>query len=125
MKKVIATNQTPKAIGPYSQGIRAGGFVFCSGQIALHPESGEIVGQTAAEQCKQVMKNIGGILKAAGLDYSDIVKTTLCLADIGDFVAVNEVYGKYFPGDPPSRAAIAVAALPKDARIMIDAIAVE
>lgn len=123
MKKAIATDQAPAAIGPYSQAIISGDFLFCSGQIALDPEKGEPVGSTAAEQCEQVMKNLGGVLKAAGLDYSNIIKTTLYLANIDDFVAVNEVYGKFFENDPPARAAVAVAALPKGALVMIDAIA--
>jgi len=125
MKKVTGTDKAPAAIGPYSQAIISGGgnMVFCSGQIALDPGSGELVGETAAAQCKQVLTNLAAVMEASGGSLYDVVKTTMYLADINDFVAVNEVYGTFFDNDPPARAAVAVAALPKGAKLMIDAIA--
>jgi 2-iminobutanoate/2-iminopropanoate deaminase len=125
MKETVKTDQAPAAIGPYSQAIvaEAGRLVFCSGQIALDPESGEVVGRTAAEQAERVMLNLKAVLEAAGSGFDGVVRTTLYLADIADFAPVNEVYGRFFDSLPPARAAMAVAALPKGARLMIDAVA--
>jgi 2-iminobutanoate/2-iminopropanoate deaminase len=123
MKKIIHTDNAPKAIGPYSQAVQAGGLLFISGQISLDPVSAEIVGRTAAEQAEQVLKNIGAVLKAAGLDYRDVVKTTVLLKSIQDFAAVNEVYARCFDGEYPARAAYEVGNLPRGALIEIEAIA--
>jgi 2-iminobutanoate/2-iminopropanoate deaminase len=123
MKKIITTKNAPQAIGPYSQAVQAGDLLFISGQIPLDPATSEIVGRTAAEQSEQVFKNIGAILKAAGLDYSDVVKTTVLLKSIQDFAPVNEVYARYFKADYPARAAYEVGNLPKNALVEIEAIA--
>jgi 2-iminobutanoate/2-iminopropanoate deaminase len=123
MKKIIATKNAPQAIGPYSQAVQAGDMMFISGQIPLDPATSEIVGRTAAEQSEQVFKNIGAILKAAGLDYQDVVKTTVLLKSIQDFASVNEVYARYFTGEYPARAAYEVGNLPKNALVEIEAIA--
>lgn len=125
MKQAIKTDLAPAAIGPYSQAIKvhSSSFVFCSMQIALDPQTGQLVGNTATEQCKQVMVNISGLLKASGSDFSRIVKTTIYLTDMADFVPVNEVYGSYFQQFPPARGAMQVCKLPKDAKIAIEVIA--
>ena len=124
MKKVISTKDAPAAIGPYSQAVEAGGFVFLSGQIPLDPATGQLVSSGGVrEETRRVMENLHGVLRAAGLDFSDVVKTTVYLADLGDFAAVNEVYGAYFKETPPARATVQVAALPKGARVEIDAVA--
>jgi 2-iminobutanoate/2-iminopropanoate deaminase len=122
-KSTIQTDQAPKAIGPYSQAIRAGDFVFCSGQIPLDPRSGEMVSGGIAAQTRQVMNNLAAVLKAAGCDFSTVVKTTIFLADLKDFSTVNEVYGEYFKEDPPARATIQVAALPRGSLVEIEAVA--
>jgi len=122
-RKVVATDAAPKAIGPYSQGIVAGGFVFCSGQIALDPASGELVGASDVRvQARRAMDNLRGVLEAAGSSIDRIVRTTIFLADMGDFGAVNEVYGSYFTSAPPARATVQAAGLPKGALVEIDAI---
>ena len=122
MKK-INTEKAPAAIGPYSQGfITAGGLVFCSGQIALDPVSGAMVGTDVTAQAAQVMRNIAALLEAAGLGFENVVKTTCFLADMGDFAAFNEVYGKYFTGKP-ARSCVAVKTLPKDALCEVEIIA--
>lgn len=113
----------PKAIGPYSAFVDAGEFVFCSGQISLDPASGEIVGNSAAEQAEQALKNVEGVLAAAGLSSKNVVKTTVFLADIADFAAVNEVYAKHFNKPFPARSALQVGALPKGAKVEIEVIA--
>lgn len=125
MKTTINTEKAPAAIGPYSQAIKieSSTLLFCSGQIGLDPTSGELVGTTAAKQCRQALENLRNVIIEAGLELDAVVKTTVYLADISDFVAVNEVYGEYFVNQPPARAAIAAAALPKGALVMIDAIA--
>ncbi len=123
MKKVIHTDNAPKAIGPYSQAIEAGGMLFVSGQIPINPQTGELSNGTIQEQTKLVMNNIGAILKAAGLGYENIVKTTCLLADISDFAEMNKVYAEYFPTNPPARSAFAVKDLPKGARLEIEVIA--
>ena len=122
-KQQIVAAQAPAAIGPYSQAIRAGGFVFFSGQIPLDPATMEIVGDTVAQQTEQVLRNIVAILQEAGLDHNSVIKTTILLADMADFAVVNEVYGSLFEKDPPARATYQVAALPKGAKVEIEAIA--
>lgn len=124
MKQQIKTAAAPAAIGPYSQAIRAGQTVYCSGQIPLDPISGELVSGGIEAQTRQVMANLGAVLAAAGLDYADLVKTTIYLTDLGDFATVNEVYAAFFTGVPPARACVQVAALPKGAAVEIDGIAV-
>ncbi len=126
MRRTIQTNRAPAAIGPYSQAVRVdcGSLIFCSGQIPLDPESGEIVGETAGEQCKQVMENLISVLAEAGVDFSTVAKTTIYLADMEDFKEINEIYATYFNQDPPARATVQVSRLPKDVKVEIDAIAV-
>jgi 2-iminobutanoate/2-iminopropanoate deaminase len=124
-KQQILTVEAPQAIGPYSQAVRAGGMVFFSGQIPLLPEAGVMIAGGIAEQTRQVMANMKAMLKAAELDCSDVVKTTIYLVDLGDFAVVNEIYGDCFDDLPPARACVQVAALPKDALIEIDWIAVD
>ena len=121
--EIIATDGAPAAIGPYSQAIRAGGFVFCSGQIPLIAATGELVTGDMFRQTEQVMENLRAVLAAAGTDFSHLVKTTIYLVDMADFTVVNEVYGRYFAETKPARATVAVAALPRGARIEIDAVA--
>lgn len=122
-KQPIKTPRAPAAIGPYSQGVRAGGFIFVSGQIPLDPTSGEIVDGDVAQQTDRVMRNIRAILDDSGGTLEDVVKTTIFLADMNDFAAVNEVYGRYFSSEPPARATVQVARLPKDVRVEIEATA--
>jgi 2-iminobutanoate/2-iminopropanoate deaminase len=124
MKEPIATKNAPAAIGPYSQAVRAGGFVFLSGQIPLDPATGAMVEGDIAAQTERVMKNLAGVLDAAGCSFDDVVRTTIFLTNLGDFQAVNEAYGKHFKGVPPARATVQVAALPKGAKVEIDAVAV-
>jgi 2-iminobutanoate/2-iminopropanoate deaminase len=126
MKEIIKTADAPGAVGPYSQAVKVDckTMIFCSGQIPLDPKNGKIVGKTTAEQAHQVLKNLGAVLKASGADFKNVVKTTVYLADINDFAAVNEVYSEYFLTDMPARAAFQVGKLPKDALIEIEAIAV-
>ena len=126
MKQIIKTDKAPAAIGPYSQAVKVpcGTMLFCSGQIPLDPKTMEVVGTTAREQTRQVMDNLGAVLKEAGADFSNVVKTTIFLADMSDFMAVNEVYAAYFDDNPPARAAVQVARLPKDVRVEVEAIAV-
>ena len=126
MKEIISTDSAPAAIGPYSQAVKVpcGTLLFCSGQIALDPKTMQVVGTDAAEQCRQIMENLGAVLKAAGAGFPHVVKTTIYLADMNDFAAVNEVYAAYFKTDPPARATVEVARLPKDVKLEIDAIAV-
>lgn len=120
--KVISTEKAPAAIGPYSQGIVAGDFFFASGQIAIIPETGEIAEATIEAQTEQVMKNIGNLLVAAGVDYSKVVKTSCFLADMGDFGAFNEIYAKYFTSKP-ARSCVAVKTLPKNVLCEVEVIA--
>lgn len=125
-REVIHSDNAPKAIGPYSQAIRvdAGKMIFCSGQIPLVPSSMEFNSQDVVEQTEQVMKNLEAVLAAAGAKFENVVRTTIFLTNLGDFVKVNEVYGRYFPNNPPARATVQVAALPKGAQVEIDCIAV-
>lgn len=120
---VIATDRAPEAIGPYSQAVIAGGFVFCSGQIALSPGSPDLVGATAAEQTAQVLKNLGEVLDAAGSSFERVVKSTIYLTNLADFTAVNQVYAGFFAAAPPARATVEVSSLPRGAMVEIDAIA--
>lgn len=124
MPRAVSSPYAPKAIGPYSQAVVSGDLVFCSGQIPLDPASGEIVGAgDVRAQTRQVMRNLGAVLEAAGATFSDVVRTTIYLTDLADFAIVNEVYGAFFPGTPPARATVQVSALPRAALIEIDAIA--
>lgn len=122
MKETIQTDGAPEAIGPYSQAIVAGGFVFTAGQIGLDPTTGEMA-EGVAYQAEQVMQNVREVLAAAGADFDDVVKTTIYLADIGDFAEVNEIYAAYFKGEPPARSTVQAAALPKGALVEIDMVA--
>ncbi len=123
MKVVVETSAAPKAIGPYSQAIKAGGFLFVSGQIPIDPETGSMAAVDVVAQTKRVMDNLGAILSAEGLGFKDLVKTTIFLTDLTDFTRVNDAYAEYFESDPPARSTIQVAALPKGAKIEIEAIA--
>ena len=120
---IISTDKAPGAIGPYSQAIEANGFLFASGQVPLSPATGEVVGTSIEEQAKQACENVGGILSAAGLDFTHVVKTTCFLADMADFAAFNAVYGSYFTGKP-ARSCVAVRELPKKLLCEIEIIAV-
>lgn len=122
MLKKIHTEKAPAAIGPYSQGMVAGGFLFASGQIPIDPTTGEIHGDDIVAQAEQVMKNIGALLEAAGTDYQNVVKTSCFLADMGDFAAFNEVYAKYFT-EKPARSCVAVKTLPKNVLCEVEVIA--
>ena len=122
-KKQIQTSNAPAAIGPYSQAIQVGDLTFYSGQIPLDPQSGSIVEGGIVEQTRQVMANMGAMLKASGRGFDDVVKTTIYLTDLADFVTVNEIYGEFFGDVPPARACVQVAALPKGAEIEIEWIA--
>jgi len=121
-KKVIQTEKAPKAIGPYSQAIEAGNFLFLSGQIPLDPKTGEVQGDIR-QQTRQVLENIKGVLESEKLGMESVVKVTIFLKDIGNFNQVNEVYATYFPSSPPARSTVEVAKLPRDAAIEIEAIA--
>jgi len=124
MAEAIRTDKAPAPIGPYSQAIRTGDHLFCSGMVALDPQSGQLVAGDVAAQADQALKNLGAILEAAGLSYADVAKTTVFLLDMNDFAAVNAVYAKYFDANKPARSTVAVAGLPKGARVEVDAIAV-
>src|SRR5450755_4630054 len=123
MKKIVATSDAPAAIGPYSQAIRSGPLLFCAGQIPLDPQTGQIVSDDISEQARRVLENIAAILKAAQLNFSHVVKTTIFLTSMGDFQTVNEIYATYFRENPPARSTVAVSALPKGAKIEIEVIA--
>jgi 2-iminobutanoate/2-iminopropanoate deaminase len=124
MREIIRTKQAPAAIGPYSQAVRVGDFLFTAGQIPLDPASGEIVGLDATAQTRQVMRNLGAVLAAAGGDLGSVVKTTVFLTDMAHFADFNAVYAESFPGDdPPSRSTVAVASLPKGALVEVEAVA--
>jgi 2-iminobutanoate/2-iminopropanoate deaminase len=124
MKEIIATEHAPQAIGPYSQAVRAGNLVFASGQIPIDPATKEFVAEGIAEQTEQVLKNLTAVFEAAGVRMDQVVKTTVFLADMNDFTVMNEVYGKYFAENPPARATVQAARLPRDAKVEIEAIAV-
>lgn len=123
-RKKISTPHAPAAIGPYSQAIVAAGLVHCSGQIALHPETAQVVGKDVSEQAERALENLKGVLAAAGSDLSKVLKCTVYLVKMSDFAAVNTVYGRYFTGDaPPARSTVAVAELPRGALVEIDCVA--
>jgi len=124
MKKIISTNEAPAAIGPYSQAVRSGRFLFCSGQIPLDPKSGQIVPGDIAAQTRRVLDNIAAVLRAESLIFDNVVKTTIFLTNLGDFQTVNEIYGSYFKQNPPARSTVQVSALPKNANVEIEVIAV-
>lgn len=123
MKEIISTENAPGAIGPYSQAVRTGNMIFCSGQIPIDPATGEFVSDNVAEQTEQVLQNLNAVLEAAGSSLNNVVKTTVFLADMNDFVAMNEVYARFFSENKPARATVQAARLPKDARVEIDCIA--
>lgn len=123
LKKIIFTAAAPAPIGPYSQAVKAGPFYYFSGQIALHPESGILIGRTAAEQTAQIMKNIKTLLDTAGLEFSHVVKTSIFIKDMDDFAAINKEYANYFSSDFPARETVEVSRLPKDALVEISIVA--
>ncbi|HYG11444.1 MAG TPA: RidA family protein [Pyrinomonadaceae bacterium] len=124
VREIVATEAAPQAIGPYSQAVSLGDFVFTSGQIPIDPKTGVFVEGGIAEQTEQVLRNLAEVLRAAGTSLEGVVKTTVFLADMNDFAAMNEVYGRYFSDEPPARSTVQAARLPRDARVEIDAIAV-
>lgn len=124
-KTIVYSDKAPEPIGPYSQAIRSGNMLFISGQIAIQKSSGNIINSHIEAETIQVMANLGEILKAAGMDFSDVVKTTIFLKDMNDFPKVNEIYGKYFYNAPPARETVEVSRLPKDVHVEISCIAVK
>ena len=124
MKRVVSTNDAPAAVGPYSQAIRSGAMLFCAGQIPLDPKTGQIVSDDVSAQTKRVLENLSAVLRAENLNFGHVVKTTIFLTSLGDFQTVNEIYGTYFRENPPARSTIEVSALPKGAKVEIEAIAV-
>ena len=124
MKEIVSTTNAPGAIGPYSQAIKAGGMVFCSGQIPIDPATGEFVSDVVSEQTEQVLKNLSEVLKAAGTSLDGVVKTTVFLADMNDFAEMNEVYGRFFSDNKPARATVQAARLPRDDKVEIECIAI-
>ncbi|MCF6169955.1 MAG: RidA family protein [Bacteroidales bacterium] len=125
MKKIISTTKAPGAIGPYSQAVEANGMLFISGQIPIDPATGKVIEGDISEQTERVMKNIAAILEEAGYRFSDVIKSTCLLSDMGNFAAMNAVYGKYYPENPPARAAFAVKELPLSVLVEIETIAVK
>lgn len=123
VKKIITTDRAPGAIGPYSQAVRAGNLIFASGQIPIDPATGEFVAGGIAEQTEQVLRNLTAVFEAAGAGMKQVVKTTVFLLSMDDFAAMNEVYGRFFGEEPPARATVQAARLPRDARVEIEAIA--
>jgi 2-iminobutanoate/2-iminopropanoate deaminase len=123
LREQVQTKNAPAAIGPYSQAIKANGFVYVSGQIAIDPETGEFVSGGVAEQTQRVLQNLAAVLEASGSSLDQVVKTTVFLADMKEFVEMNEVYATFFSGPPPARATVAAAGLPRDARVEIEAVA--
>jgi 2-iminobutanoate/2-iminopropanoate deaminase len=123
MKNVVITDRGPKPIGPYSQAIKSNGLVYLSGQVALDPKSGELLGADIRQQAERVLENIKGILEAAGVNLHHVLKTTVFLKDMNDFAAMNEVYARYFTSAPPARSTVQVSRLPKDALVEIEVIA--
>jgi 2-iminobutanoate/2-iminopropanoate deaminase len=124
VREIIATERAPRAIGPYSQAVRAGNFLFASGQIPIDPATGEFVAGGIAEQTEQVLKNLLAVMEAAGVNLGHVVKTTVFLVDMDDFTAMNEVYARFFGENPPARATVQAARLPRDAKVEIEATAV-
>jgi 2-iminobutanoate/2-iminopropanoate deaminase len=123
VKQIIATKHAPQAIGPYSQAVLAGGFVFASGQIPIDPETSQFVEGGIAEQTEQVLRNVSNLLEAAGTSLARVVKTTVFLADMNDFATMNEVYARFFGTEPPARSTVQAARLPRDARVEIEVVA--
>jgi 2-iminobutanoate/2-iminopropanoate deaminase len=123
-REIISTDEAPAAIGPYSQAVLAGNMLFISGQIPLDPETGELVGDDITGQTVQVMENLGAVLSAAGLGFGDVVTCSVFMTDLNEFQAMNEVYGRYFSTDAPSRATVEVSRLPRDVKVEISAIAI-
>lgn len=123
MRQIIRTDAAPGAIGPYSQAVKANGFVFASGQIPTDPATGQFVAGGIAEQTEQVLRNLSAVLEAAGSSLQQVVKSTVYLADMQEFAAMNEVYARFFANDPPARATVAAAGLPRDARVEIEVVA--
>jgi 2-iminobutanoate/2-iminopropanoate deaminase len=123
MSEAVSTENAPGAIGPYSQAIKSNGMVFCSGQIPIDPTTGQFVSDDIAAQTEQVLKNLDAVLQAAGAGLGSVVKTTVFLADMNDFAAMNEVYGKFFSDNKPARATVQAARLPRDAKVEIECIA--
>jgi 2-iminobutanoate/2-iminopropanoate deaminase len=121
-REAVTALGAPAAIGPYSHAVRAGGLLFCSGQVALDPETGELTGDTVSDQTRRCLDNLAAVCSAAGASLADAVRMTVYLTDMGSFVEVNEAYGAYFEADPPARVAIGVASLPKGAQVEIDAV---
>jgi 2-iminobutanoate/2-iminopropanoate deaminase len=124
VKETISTEKAPGAIGPYSQAVKAGNMIFCSGQIPIDPTTGEFVSNNVAEQTHQVLTNLSAVLEAAGTSLNNVVKTTVFLADMNDFTEMNEIYAEFFNDNKPARATVQAARLPRDARVEIDCIAV-
>ena len=124
MKKIVSTTEAPAAVGPYSQAVRVGPMLFTAGQIPLDPQSGQIVSGNIAEQTRRVFDNLAAVLRAEGMDFSNIVKTTVFMTDLGDFQTMNEVYASYFKDQPPARSTVQVSALPKGAQVEIELVAV-
>ncbi len=122
-RQAVHSDRAPKAIGPYSQAIKAGGFVFVSGQVPFDPETGQVVEGDIVAQTERVLKNVQAVLEAAGATMADVVRATVYLKDMNDFATVNEVYARFFPGEPPARVAVEVSRLPRDVRVEIDAVA--
>lgn len=122
-KKIILTQNAPQPIGPYSQAVRVGNFLFCSGQIALDPASGQVISEDVMEQTKKVMENLNAVLNAGGSKWDSVVKTTIFLKSMNDFPKVNEIYGSYFKQNPPARSTVEVSRLPKDVLVEIELIA--
>ena len=123
-KEIVTTENAPGAIGPYSQALKAGGMVFCSGQIPIDPQTGEFVSDVIGAQTEQVLRNLSEVLQAAGTSLDNVVKTTVFLADMDDFAEMNEVYGRFFSENKPARATVQAARLPRDAKVEIDCIAI-
>jgi 2-iminobutanoate/2-iminopropanoate deaminase len=124
VKETISTEKAPGAIGPYSQAVKAGNMIFCSGQIPIDPTTGEFVSNNVAEQTHQVLTNLSAVLEAAGTSLNNVVKTTVFLADMNDFTEMNEIYAEFFNDNKPARATVQAARLPRDARVEIDCIAI-
>ena len=122
-KQIVSTPEAPAAVGPYSQAVKANGLVFCSGQIPLSPETGELAGDSITAQTEQCLKNLSAVLAAAGTSTAEIVKVTAYLVDMGDFPEFNSVYERFFDDEPPARATVGVAALPKGARVEVECVA--
>lgn len=124
-KEIISTASAPKAVGPYSQAVKANGFLYISGQLPIVPETGEFVSNDVVEQAEQCLKNVGAILAEAGMTYDNVVKATVFLTDIADFAKVNEVYAKYFKAPYPARSAFSITALPKGGLVEVEVVATE